>query len=72
MQPRRLSLVYHARQVYWIDLLLLISAIPLVGWVVYGFIDAIQRNDGRGIQIWLGISLVTAFFVGLLVQFVLL
>jgi len=41
---------------YWIDLLIFFSALPLIGWLAYGFVDSIQHNDGRGIQVYLAIG----------------
>ena len=55
------------RAMYWINVLLVLSAMPLVGWLTYGFVDSIQRNDSRGIQIWLS---VTGFLVAILVVLV--
>lgn len=48
---------------YWIDLLIYASAIPLIGWLGYGFVDSIQHNDTRGLMVW---GSVVAFTVAIL------
>jgi hypothetical protein len=41
---------------YWIDVLLLAGAVPLLGWLAYGFSDSIQHNDARGLFVWCGVA----------------
>lgn len=60
MQRRWLSVVYHASNMYWIDLLIVLSAIPLLGWLGYGFVDSIQHNDSKGLAVWSGVAGFTA------------
>jgi hypothetical protein len=53
---------------YWIDLLIYASAIPLIGWLGYGFVDSIQHNDTRGLVVWGGVVTFTvAILAALLV-----
>lgn len=41
---------------YWIDVLLLVGALPLLGWLGYGFSTSIQQNDTRGLMVWSAVA----------------
>lgn len=54
---------------YWIDVLLLVSAASLLGWLMYSLIDSIRRNDTRGLVNGICLAAAIALIVALLLVF---
>jgi RsiW-degrading membrane proteinase PrsW (M82 family) len=52
---------------YWIDILLLLSFASLLGWLGYGFVDSVQRNDSRTLMMWTSVTGAVIVIVALLV-----